>query len=253
MRKAIKNWQYYRCDKRPVSNDEVSLLKNCGDSIAVIYNGCSVIGALKAKAIESQALNHSERVVLRGILSPLGEKGIRELHQILRHCDNYSAIITKKMTAKRPGINIRPMGCRRIKEILSTLCSAIDCNCKFRPKKSAYANPLRHISASGNENKHSVEKKYTSRKYTDKKINEHSIAPKQNVPGHLPSTPISDEHIPADLMLCMKQFHHLREQLLGIQETLKDNLQDDGTLPLEFGTIKNDGPDQEILNWIISL
>jgi hypothetical protein len=87
-------------------------------------------------------------VVLRGILSPLGEEGAAAIHSVLRKCGNYSKNLTNKMIS----VDVRkPIGCARIKEILSYMVDRVDCDCRFRKTKNDYAHPLRHLRASAHK------------------------------------------------------------------------------------------------------
>lgn len=109
---------------------------------ARVFQGCSVLRALKRKAADTRDLNHAERSVIRGILEPLGPEGKSAIHDVLRSCANYDYHMTEKNLG-RPGI--RPMGCERIREILGGFCQVAGCACRFKPKKGDYPNPLRHI------------------------------------------------------------------------------------------------------------
>jgi hypothetical protein len=160
IKNAVKSWNEYS----PVNNN-YSNKKDTTSSedtqIAYLFESCAVLKAIKNKAESTQNLSHYERVVLRGILAPLGEQGRDAIHRIMRKCSNYSKSLTDKMLTD--ATFKKPMGCRRIQEILSYMVQKIDCNCNFRKSKNDYAHPLRHL----NSKKISVEKNSPQHDYTE--------------------------------------------------------------------------------------
>jgi hypothetical protein len=133
------------------------------DATAVeqVHRGCSVFRGLERKASLTRSLTHAERIVLRGILNPLGEEGRARVHTILQSCANYDARVTDRYLAPLKGV-LKPMGCGRIREVLGEFCNEMGCDCRFRPLKSDYAHPLRHVrtrNASGSERPSSTRRK----------------------------------------------------------------------------------------------
>ncbi|MCK5845163.1 MAG: hypothetical protein KAG97_10680, partial [Victivallales bacterium] len=130
-------------------------------------------------------LTHAERTVLRGILAPLGAEGRDAIHAVLRECDNYSRNLTDKMLA---ATHSNPMGCARIKEILSYMTQKIGCDCSFRKKQGDYAHPLRHLSKVQTKRSDTSEpapKVFTRRKSTSDNQNQSRVAESAEIPSDL--------------------------------------------------------------------
>ena len=243
LKSAINSWEHY-------SSKSSNSIGNRSETLNGLYNGCSILRALRQKAQETKKLNHQERVVIRGILAPLGDLGLREIHSIIKHCDNYSRQITDKMTASLPGKPRRPIGCRRIKEILNSLCSQVNCNCSFRPKKNDYANPLRHISKLKDEEKRAkTDKHHFINNETPTTLVNDCIDYSQNYNDELNS----NTNLPQELLQLMNQFHQLRDQLLDVQKELISQMGDKSEVDIGFGKIQKRGNDPDILNWNIKL
>ena len=170
---AIRDWNEFRTSE-PSIEDRDSELKNNGGKIEQLFGACGVLRAIKQKAETKRNLSHYERVVLRGILAPLGEEGRAAIHDVMRNCNNYSKSMTDKMLADDRS---KPMGCRRIREILSYMTQRVGCNCKFRKTKNDYSHPLRHLKSKNTPTKVSENDSLIADAETD--FSE-SIAPEKN-------------------------------------------------------------------------
>ncbi|MCX6984972.1 MAG: CRISPR-associated primase-polymerase type A1, partial [Lentisphaerae bacterium] len=138
IKSAIAYWDKYRNDSSSSSVDKPAPT----DELSILFSKCSVLNAIRVKAQEKGGLNHYDRIVLRGILSPLGCKGREEIHRILKYCENYSHALTDKMIGSD---QYKPIGCHRIREILGDFCANVNCSCTFKTRKGVYATPLRHL------------------------------------------------------------------------------------------------------------
>lgn len=142
LKKALKNWDEFFTNEENSANQQGNTLPKQNDS-QLLFESCAVLKAIKQKAEVSKNLSHYERVVLRGILAPLGNEGRIAIHSVMKNCSNYSKSLTDKMLADDRS---KPMGCSRIREILSYLVQKVDCNCHFRETKNDYKHPLRHLN-----------------------------------------------------------------------------------------------------------
>ena len=138
--KAIKELNRYHNNNTKDNHTEYH--SDSPEKIKKLYQCCSMLKVICKKAETENRLNHYERVVLRGILAPLGKEGREEIHKVLSKCNNYSRTLTEKMLSES---HSRPIGCKRIREILSYMSDKVDCTCNFRKMKNDYAHPLRHL------------------------------------------------------------------------------------------------------------
>ncbi len=113
--------------------------------VSELLSKCNMLNAIRGKAESEKFLSHYERIVIRGILSPLGEEGVAEIHRILSNCDNYSRKITDKMLSDRR--DHFPMACHKIREILGDSYTEVQCSCSFKKRAGQYSHPLRHLDA----------------------------------------------------------------------------------------------------------
>jgi group II intron reverse transcriptase/maturase len=176
LKKAMRGWDEYSSpENNNIPNHQTSPVTEKSD-IEHLFKSCAVLQAIKQKAESTKNISHYERVVLRGILAPMGNEGRLAIHDIMNKCNNYNKSLTDKMVAES---HSKSMGCYRIKEILSYMVRKIDCNCKFRKTKNDYANPLRHL----NKNRKSA-------KIQQKKISDNitKIEKSQKTPPPIPST-----------------------------------------------------------------
>ena len=200
------------------------------DLIAELEAGCAVFRALKQKAITDKQLTHYERLVVRGMLAPLGSIGKKNMHDILKLCDNYSKSVTDKMMVRPQGV--KPMGCRRIKEILSDLCSQLDCNCSFKYKKNDYAHPLRHL-------------KQLTRKLAAKTIQNNTT-----------NETLDHTHIhraTESVLEKVKIYKQKKRELLLLQTQIEKTLDENKEADTPYGTLRADGHDTTLKNWTLSL
>jgi hypothetical protein len=220
-------------------NPDDSKGSNERSDIAVLYQKCVVLRALRDKAKSTGSLAHAERAVLRGILAPLGPDGCAEVHTILGHCDNYSHSVTERMLHASAGKH--PMGCRRVREILDGLCSDLTCHCRFKPKKGDYAHPLRHLALSsaqtgihGNPTK-----------------NPGPIAvDSHEAEGGDIQTAVTDS---ASIMEAIQTYRQARQQLLKAQKQLNKVVDGDLRKELPFGVLTRGEPDPELFRWIVEV
>ena len=161
LKQAIRKWNEYCVPSTEIENNSNNEMAD----IDKLFSSCSVIRALKKKAEESGYLTHYERVVLRGVLAPLGNEGRTAIHSILKKCDNYNKSLTDKMLSDT---SYNPIGCRRIREILSYMTQTVDCNCKFRRIKNDYAHPLRHLNKKYTGDMKNFQKKQVKFESTEK-------------------------------------------------------------------------------------
>lgn len=169
LRDAVKRWTRYRPDEQPAGTDapEGNSLGQrpqpasvppgkmreapAGDFdpervLKILRQRCGVLDALCRKSEQEADLTHQERVVVRGILQPLGpERGRAAVHRVIRTCGNYDPERTDSFMKEDLQ---RPMACARIREILGTFCEKAGCNCHFRQLKKSYNHPLRHLRES---------------------------------------------------------------------------------------------------------
>lgn len=201
-----------------------------GDPLSQVSGGCAVLRALKAKATDERHLTHAERIILRGILVPLGESGINELHAILSHCSNYNRGTTEKYISTSFS---NPMGCNRIREILGEFADQVGCSCSFKPRKNSYANPMRHIKTSAQG---PVE---TSRTASMRDLY------KKTDSGESPRTS-------TDPVVLLSAYRTARQELLAIQNQLL-SITSGSALETKVGVLRMTGADIEILRWQIAL
>lgn len=136
IRQATAGW-----NGRPaVKNESVAASSS---AINLLYEKCAVLAVLRDRARSEHNLTHYERCILRGVFAPLGESGLKEIHRVLSECSNYRRDYTGKMIN---GESRSAMGCTKIREMLGMDADKIGCNCRFKPRKNDYANPLRHLS-----------------------------------------------------------------------------------------------------------
>ena len=235
LKKAISKWTVYKNIK---SYKQTEISKS--NKIETLYRSCSVIGALKLKAEKEHYLTHYERIVIRGILNPIGNDGREEIHCILKNCANYGKHITDKMIGTEM---YKPIGCNKIKEILSSLCSGLDCNCKFRHKKNDYPHPLRHLSSCQATN-------HNHQASTTLKSNKSFSNNSQQQPTGKNYQQLSDSESPLNIL---KQYHTLRKQLIEKQKQIIALLDGAKTLEMDAGTLKSNGQDTQLKNWIIEI
>lgn len=213
-----------------------------------LYEHCAVLRALRKKATEHHELTHYERSVVRGILNPLGDDGRKEIHRLIGNCANYSPSTTNKMLADTKAH--RPMGCRRIREILDSMCADLPCHCRFKPKKNDYAHPLRHLDTNGGSGKNSKSgAARNSSKPTPRDGNSGSSPPQQPDDAE-ESEPHGDDE---DIIALIKTYRETRRKLLETQQQIEAALDDNPSLALAFGDLKSDGADPDIKHWIIEL
>ncbi|HMO50095.1 MAG TPA: reverse transcriptase domain-containing protein [Kiritimatiellia bacterium] len=126
----------------PESKKTVSAIE--AETMVLLRRRCPVLEALIHKARTEHQLAHGERMVLRGILEPLGPVGTDAIHAVMKNCDNYDRKKTNAFLG-RPGV--KPMACGTIKEVLGDFCEQVGCHCRFKNRKGDYAHPLRHLQA----------------------------------------------------------------------------------------------------------
>ncbi|NLF18099.1 MAG: hypothetical protein GX595_12740 [Lentisphaerae bacterium] len=258
LRNAIRIWTRF---SSPVPADpgaaSAAAAGPAGD-VAVVMNRCSVLAALERKAGETKSLTHYERLVIRGVLDPLGPAGHQAIHAILGHCDNYSRRVTEGFLG-RPGI--QPMGCSRIREILGTFCAEVGCSCRFAPRKADYAHPLRHLqrpaatpprTAAASSARPAAPAATPGGTAVRRGSASGSAAPTAT-PEPRTSTP--DPAAPADddLRQAIADYSRLRTEILRAQERLEAALGPDGTLALDLGVLTREPADPELHRWLIRL
>lgn len=197
---AIRSWNEFRTAKSPGRSRVNSSDNSKSHKVDELFGACAMLAALRTKAKRDHRLTHAERAVVRGVLAPLGEEGRIAIHSIMRECDNYSKVLTDKMLA---GDRRKPMGCARVREILSYMAQKVDCDCRFRKKRNDYAHPLRHLPPvnerkdNGNSKKmdSDIDVKTTNKKIECEKkdvVNEEEV---QCNPPRLPDSPSKNKTI----------------------------------------------------------
>jgi len=247
LKSAVSKWTFY---KKDILKEQGTTSKT--DNIEILYSKCAVIRALKIKAEKEHYLSHYDRIVIRGILSNIESEGRQEIHNILSKCINYRKHTTDKMIGSE---FYKPMGCNKIKEILSSLCSSIECKCKFRPKKNDYPHPLRHLGT----NQDKVYKKNETDNFSRETLVQKETPNKQQptiTNNNYNNTEILNMEPSCDTKSTyklLKQYHELRKQIIIKQNQILTILNGSETLELETGTLKFKGKDTQLKNWIIEI
>ncbi|MBT3375843.1 MAG: hypothetical protein HN742_24270 [Lentisphaerae bacterium] len=253
MRNAIEKWtRWQSADQPPRTPQPHAPLGGALNATGLkeVRAGCAVLRALQRKASETHDLSHHERTVLRGILAPLGPAGHGELHRIVRHCRNYDRRLTDRMIGSA---GPKPLGCRRIKEILGPFADEVGCACHFKPKKGEYAHPLRHVEQAAtraNEPPAGVESK------RERNGDGRCEAPAAGRGTGAPSPAgTGDARLLATdaVSMLLHTYHARRADLLEIQGQLQDACDRSGQLVVPFGTLCVAGPDPELQNWVVRL
>ena len=202
--------------------------------IAQVTAGCGVLRALRAKAEAERHLTHADRIVLRGILAPLGDDGLAELHRILSRCDNYSRATTAKYAAVPFST---PIGCTRIREALGEFADQAGCTCSFKPRKNSYPNPLRHIRKDAEPE--TVETAHAA---------PHAARPA----GETSAPPATPQHADPAVAL-LAAYRAARQNLLVLQRQLLALAGGAESVETSVGKLRLAGADTELLKWQLDL
>jgi group II intron reverse transcriptase/maturase len=230
--------------------------------VSTLMQRCAVLGALARKARETKDLSHYERLIVRGVLDPLGPAGHQAIHDILGSCSNYNRRVTDGFLG-RPGI--KPMGCTRIREILGTFCAEVGCDCRFAPRKTDYAHPLRHLHPSESASAR-------PRSQPASAPNPQPEAPTPTTPhaSAAASTPTAPRKASkttpapapesadpaaaaAGIRQVLNEYSRLRTELLHVQERIEAAIGPKGSLALDLGTLTSELTDPDLRRWIIRL
>jgi len=223
------------------TDGEIKTTCTASDSVLQqVAAGCGVLRALECKAAQDRHLGHAERIILRGILMPLGEEGRRELHRILSSCANYNRATTEKYAR---AAHATPIGCARIREILGEFADQAGCACTFKPRKNSYPNPLRHIRTEHEPAGHSPSIRGIARSsITD--IRSASDA----------QTEASCEQTAADdTVALLAAYRAARQNLLAVQRQLLSLAGGRDAVETTVGRLRLAGADTELLKWQIDL
>lgn len=238
-RQAMAKWTKYRppgsvpgSDKPPVTvaaPPPCSHVQGAGPLLAGLRQRCGVLDALCRKAETEHDLTHPERVVVRGILFPLGkEKGREAVHAVIRHCDNYDALRTDGFLKEA---SEKPMACARIREMLGTFCEEAGCNCRFRPLKKEYAHPLRHLRKKGRAASPPSHRESPGK----------TEGRKSGIP--------EGRGVPMELL---EAYNAARKQALELSKLLVDAIERDGGV-CSLGKVVRGEPDAELPRWRVEL
>ena len=212
---------------------------SCTGQVEHLFEKCAVLGYLRQKAVESSQLNHAERCILRGVLEPMGAQGVEALHTILKHCKNYNRHQTDAFLGRGA---MKPMGCRRIREILGVVADEIGCACHFKPRKQDYAHPLRHLKT--NKGK-TPSKPAAGRKK--------SVSPAAGRVATSNKRQDCVEDTPSDIQGLLSEYTSTRRRLIALQEQIRSAMNGAGKLDTEMGTLCAEGPDPVLQGWRIEL
>ncbi len=109
--------------------------------LTTMINGCGVVNHLIRKSVETQYLNHYERICLLYTLTFAGEPGHRFLHKVVGFCLNYSHHHTQRYVDSRKE---SPISCARIGENFPDLAERF-CHCRLKPPPRGYPSPVLYL------------------------------------------------------------------------------------------------------------
>ena len=253
LRGAVERWAHYVQDHTEAHANQAGVTEKQNEGTApvagtsgaytggveLLFEKCAVLGYLRQKAIESSQLNHAERCILRGVLEPMGAEGVEALHTILKHCKNYNRHQTDAFLSR--GV-LKPMGCRRIREILGAVADEIGCTCHFKPRKQDYAHPLRHLktNAGNTPSKSSAGRKRTV----------------SNAPARVATSSKRQDDVAensSDIQGLLREYTSTRRRLIELQEQIKSAMNGADKLDTEMGTLRAEGSDPVLQGWRIEL
>ncbi len=222
-KQAIESWSRYKPSNVTHQRTEEECVAVCS-----LQERCAVMNGLMKKAKQERVLSHAERMVVRGILEPLGAEGSRAIHSVMQNCEDYDRKMTERFLG-RP--NPKPMACSTIREVLGDFCEQTGCACRFRKKKSDYAHPLRHLTASGEK---PPILNAPAESATDSKKNKESQCSAK------------------ELEEILKRYHETRRELLDLSGQIQARV-DAGEARLAHGVLKCREHDPDLSGWIIEV
>lgn len=286
LRDAIRSWTQYRANSSTDTSFQsstdatvspVSSFKHpvspasSPDPVSTLYARCPVLAGLREKARLDGILSHAERMILRGILGPLGTPGHAAIHDVLRQCRNYSHRTTQSMLAGTQPF--RPMSCRRIKEILGTFCNQVGCTCKFRAGARNAPTPHNHLrsttpAAAPSSQPPTLPPPQSSPPPSPPQVScfQHpsplplTPQPSNIPPPQSPPPPPSPPHVSSSQFqvspppsALLSQYRTLRAQLLQVHGELLRLCPPGQRLDLGFGSLRHEPSDPELGRWIIEV
>jgi RNA-directed DNA polymerase len=107
-----------------------------------LCSGCSVLGALVARAESGRGLVTSERFLISDLLGRLGDEAERAVDGVFRHLADYQPGMARRFLGK---LFPMPTSCARIRQRMPELAEEVGCNCRFRLEGGVYPTPLLHV------------------------------------------------------------------------------------------------------------
>jgi len=256
---ALQSWSRYRPASGGIGTTPVDATPATpANPIALLRERCPVLKGLAERAATERTLSHTERIVLRGILEPVGTTGCAELHRILGYCDNYDRRVTNRFLG-RP--DIHPMSCRRIREALGSFCDEVGCACRFRNTKLDYDHPLRHLAATIPGAGALPRRARPQNPFAgDAPASAPRLAlPVNHDPARQPGgmevdrNPCGEKSTSQDLTALLSRFHSLARNLLEVQAAIAGEMKGRDRVDISVGTLVRAGPDTRFESWKVEV
>ena len=106
-----------------------------------LFGGCDALNTLRRKILSHHVASSQEAHVLTYLLTPLGQSGKDEIHNILSHTMGYSQ---RHVSEKIRGVAPHYMSCPRVRQRIPEICEHSNCNCEFKTREGVYPTPLLH-------------------------------------------------------------------------------------------------------------
>lgn len=245
-RAAVNGWRKYAKPEMPekrVAKPTVETAAPPRDATRLLRRRCGVLDALCRKAEVEGDLTHPERLVVRGILHPLGkETGRRAVHEVIRHCGNYDPAKTDGFLKDSPD---KPMACGRIREILGDFCEHAGCNCQFRKLKKNYNHPLRHLRKQKGPRKHESPKDV-------REVEANHESPGVCAKGCGADPRMHDGTSAGVKLEILKAYHEARDRAVALSKALDAAVAESGN-DCTLGQVVRGGADPELPIWRIEL